>query len=145
MEKEKILHKEIDLIQSVITRMANNSFMLKGWIVSLIVVLLAITDQTIVVTKLNYFNFMLILTVLVFWYLDAFFLHKEKCFTKLYNWVIENRMASDQFLFSLDYTRFDNQEKSVWNIMFCNRTLFLFYGLIAIALIVLSIHNLLVQ
>lgn len=145
MEKEIILHKEIDLIQGVITRMANNSFMLKGWIVSLIAVLLALTDQTIVATKLTYFNFILILPVLVFWYLDAFFLHKEKCYRKLYDWVIANRLTSDKFLYSLDYSRFEKLEKSVWEIMFCNRTLFPFYGLIAIALIVLSIHNLIVQ
>lgn len=145
MEKETILHKEIDLIQGVITRMANNSFMLKGWIVSLIAVLLALTDQTIVATKLTYFNFILILPVLVFWYLDAFFLHKEKCYRKLYDWVIANRMTSDEFLYSLDYSRFEPQEKSVWEIMFKNKTLFPFYGLIAIALVILSIHNLIVQ
>ena len=46
MEKD-ILHKEIDLIQGVITRMANNSFLLKGWIVSLIAVLLALTKDTL--------------------------------------------------------------------------------------------------
>jgi hypothetical protein len=142
MEKETILHKEIDLIQGVITRMANNSFMLKGWIVSLIAVLLALTDQTIVATKLTYFNFVLILPVIVFWYLDSFFLHKEKCYRRLYDWVIANRMTSDEFIYNLNYTRFENQEKSIWSIMFCNKTLFPFYGLIAIALIVLSIHNL---
>lgn len=145
MEKELILQKEIDLIQNIITRMANNSFMLKGWIVSLIAVLLALTNQTIVATKLSYFNVILIMPVLVFWYLDAFFLHKEKCYRKLYDWVIENRLTSDQFLYSLDYSRFENLEKSVWQIMFKNKTLFPFYGLIAISLIVLSIHNLIVQ
>jgi len=35
MDKE-ILPKEIDLIQGVITRMANNSFFLIGWLISLI-------------------------------------------------------------------------------------------------------------
>ena len=30
------LHKEIDLIQGCINRMANNSFLLKGWLVSII-------------------------------------------------------------------------------------------------------------
>ena len=29
----EIIHKEIDLIQSCISRMANNSFLLKGWAV----------------------------------------------------------------------------------------------------------------
>jgi hypothetical protein len=142
MGKENILHKEIDLIQGVITRMANNSFLLKGWIVSLIAVLLAITDQTIVATKLTYFTFILILPVIVFWYLDAFFLHKEKCYRKLYNWTISNRTTSDEHLYSLDYTRFKNEEKSLLNIMFTNKTLYLFYGLIALILVILGTHNL---
>ena len=35
------LHKEIDLIQECIKRMANNSFLLKGWTISLVAVVLA--------------------------------------------------------------------------------------------------------
>ena len=144
MNKENILHKEIDLIQGVITRMANNCFLLKGWIVSLIAVLLALTDQTIVATTLNYFNLVLILPVVVFWYLDAFFLHKEKCYRRLYNWTISNRINSDEHLYDLDYTRFEKDEKSVWRIMFTNKTLFPFYGLIALILVILGIHNIVV-
>ncbi|MDO9000099.1 MAG: hypothetical protein Q7W45_10070 [Bacteroidota bacterium] len=144
MDKENILHKEIDLIQGIITRMANNSFLLKGWIVSLIAVLLALTDQTIVATKLTYFNLILILPVIVFWYLDAFFLHKEKCYRRLYNWTVSNRTTSDEHLYSLDYTRFENDEKSIWTIMFTNKTLFPFYGLLALILAILAIHNLVV-
>jgi len=142
MTKEEILHKEIDLIQSIVTRMANNSFLLKGWIVSLIAVLLALTNQTIVATKLDYFNFILVLPVIVFWYLDAFFLHKEKCYRRLYNWVISNRMTSDELIYDLNYERFKKEEKSVGAIMFKNKTLWPFYGLIALILITLGIHNL---
>ena len=47
MDKE-ILHKEIDLIQGVINRMANNSFLLKGWLVTLITVVLALTKDSII-------------------------------------------------------------------------------------------------
>jgi len=36
------MDKEIDLIQGVITRMANNSFLLKGWLISLIAIVLAL-------------------------------------------------------------------------------------------------------
>ena len=36
------IHKEIDLIQSCITRMAQNSFMIKGWFVSIYAVILAL-------------------------------------------------------------------------------------------------------
>ena len=30
------IHKEIDLIQSCISKMANNSFLIKGWLITLI-------------------------------------------------------------------------------------------------------------
>lgn len=66
MTNEEILHKEIDLIQGVITRMANNSFLLKGWIVSLIAVLLALTKDTIFATQLSYFSVILLIPVFVF-------------------------------------------------------------------------------
>lgn len=143
MEKD-ILHKEIDLIQGVITRMANNSFLLKGWIVSLIAVLLALTKDTIVATQLSYFCIILLIPVFVFWYLDAFFLHKERCYIKLYEWVISNRQTSNNFLYDLNYRRFENQVHSVWKIMFSD-TLGLFYGFIVLILIGLGIHNIIIN
>ena len=71
----EIIHKEIDLIQSCISRMANNSFLLKGWAVSLIAVILAIIHE-----KINPVLVSIILAsiILCFWYLDAFFLRTER-------------------------------------------------------------------
>jgi len=140
MNKENILNKEIDLIQGLIARMANNSFLLKGWCISLIAVLLALTKDTIVAINLDYFNLILIFPVIAFWYLDAYFLHKEKCYRKLYDWTISNRMNSDEFIYSLDYRRFENDEKSIFAIMF-SKTLILLYGLILLILLALILHN----
>ncbi len=139
MDKE-ILHKEIDLIQGVITRMANNSFLLKGWLISLIAVILALSKETIVATDLTYFNFTICLPVVVFWYLDAFFLHKERCYRKLYEWVIENRKNTDDFLYSLNYMRFEKQVDSIWKIML-SKTLLPFYGLILAIVASIIIFN----
>ena len=143
MDKD-ILHKEIDLIQSVITRMANNSFLLKGWIVSLIAVIMALTKDTIVATQLSYFCVILLIPVFVFWYLDAFFLHKERCYIKLYEWVITNRQTTTDFLYNLNYRRFENQVDSVWKIM-RSETLGIFYGFIVVILMALGIHNLIIK
>lgn len=82
--KTDILHKEIDLIQAAVNRMANNSFLLKGWLVSLVAVILALSKDTIAATELSYFNLILLLPVIAFWYLDAFFYIKKG--------VIENYM-----------------------------------------------------
>lgn len=137
----EILHKEIDLIQSLISRMAQNSFLLKGWMISIIVAVLALTKETILTDNITYFSLILCLPLFVFWYLDAFFLHKEKCYRKLYNWVIENRINSTEFKYSLNYKRFEDKVDSIFKIMF-SKTLFPFYGITAIILVAITIYNL---
>lgn len=137
---EEILHKEIDLIQGVITRMASNSFLLKGWMITIVVGVLALTKDTLITDHVTYFSLILLLPLIVFWYLDAFFLHKERCYRKLYDWVVSNRKTSDEHLYSLNYTRFEDQVSSVWSIMF-SKTLFPFYGLTALILISITLYN----
>ena len=140
MKRSEKLHKELDLIQSIITRMSNNSFLLKGWLISLIVVILALSRDTIIATEINYFSFIFIFPIIVFWYLDSFFLHKEKCYRKLYEWVINNRKSSLEHLYSLDYTRFISEINPIWKIMF-TQTLFMFYGILVLILIIVNIYN----
>ena len=79
MNKQEILHKEIDLIQNIINRMANNSFLLKGWLITLIVAVLASTTEKIITDDISYFGLILILPLVVFWYLDvlSFFIKKN--------------------------------------------------------------------
>ena len=140
MNKKEILHKEIDLIQSVINRMANNSFLLKGWLISIIAVVLALSKDSIV-SKNEYAIFIImLLPTLTFWYLDAFFLHKEKSYRKLYDWVIENRENNLDFLYSLDYKRFEKEVKSIFRIMF-STTLMVFYGSPFIFLVLIIMYK----
>lgn len=139
MENE-VLHKEIDLIQGVINRMASNSFLLKGWLITLIAVILALTKDSLLSTDLTYLSLILCLPILVFWYLDAFFLHKEKCYRKLFDWVIENRKTSDDFLYSLNYRRFKSEVKNVVGVMF-SWTLLPFYGLTLLILTAITLYN----
>ena len=140
MDKTEIIHKEIDLIQSIIARMANNSFLLKGWMVSLIAAILVLTSDTIIVEDITYLSLILCLPVLVFWYLDASFLHKERCYRKLYEWVIENRPKTNDLLYSLNFTRFEKDVDGVFEIMF-SKTLLPFYGFTILILIFITIYN----
>ncbi len=139
MDKET-LHKEIDLIQDVIKRMANNSFLLKGWLISLIAVVLALSKDSLLTEDLTYLSLILSIPVLAFWYLDAFFLQKERCYRKLYEWLINNRMNSSEHLYSLDYKRFKSQVSNILTIMF-SKTLLPFYGLTIIILISITLYN----
>ncbi|MBU2699278.1 hypothetical protein Ga0466249_000357 [Sporomusaceae bacterium BoRhaA] len=97
--RREILNKEIDLIQACITRMANNSFLVKGWLITLIAVVLALLPKT--------FNIKILCIVgLVacgcFWYLDGFFLKMEKLYRWKYEWVICNRLKNDSFCYDLN-------------------------------------------
>ncbi len=51
-----VLHKEIDLIQSCIARMANNSFYVKGWALSIVAVVLALYDKDVISHLLHSFS-----------------------------------------------------------------------------------------
>lgn len=140
MDKET-LHKEIDLIQGVINRMAHNSFLLKGWTITIIVAVLALTKDTLVTNDITYFSLILLIPLIVFWYLDAFFLHKERCYIKLYDWVIENRMKTEEFQYNLNYKRFEKEVESIAKIMRSD-TLLTFYGITALILLFITVYNL---
>ena len=79
MSPEEIKH--LEFIQNVITRMNANSFSLKGWAIT-------ISSATIGIflsTKLKEFFLIGIFASVLFWFLDAFYLHQEKKYRSLYN------------------------------------------------------------
>ena len=122
------LFKEIDIIQSIINRMARYSFLIKGWTVTLVVVSLLLKGN-------NYHVVLAFIPLLIFWFLDSYFLWQERMYRKLYQWVIENRPITEEHLFYMNALRFKNEVKSKLRIMF-SVTLGWFYGSITIMVIV---------
>lgn len=84
--------KHMEMIQAVITRMANNSFMIRGWCVTLVSALMALgaKDEKNMV-------FVAYLPVLIFWWLDAFFLRQERLFRKLFDHAREDQRDETDF------------------------------------------------
>lgn len=76
---EMIAH--LPLIQGVINRMGNNSFLIKGWTVTLVAAIFALaaagTNQK--------FIFIALVPIVVFWFLDSYYLKQEKLYRELYN------------------------------------------------------------
>jgi hypothetical protein len=135
------LHKELDLIQGVITRMAGNSFMLKGWAVSLAVLVPAITNESLLKNQGLAVYAVLGIVVLCFWYLDAWFLHKEQCYRKLYDAVREKRLAgNDEDQYTMDYRPFEEEVDSVRGIMGSD-TLKYFYAVPLAVVLLLVLLN----
>ena len=86
---KEILNKEIDLIQGCINRMAHNSFIVKGWLISLIAVILTLLPENF---NIRILCIVAILITICIWYLDGFFLKVEKLYRWKYEWVIEKRI-----------------------------------------------------
>lgn len=159
-EKQSIFYKEIDLIQSCINRMAQNSFMIKGWLVALLAVILALLPEKFDLNILCIVSFVLIVCL---WYLDAFFLKMERLYRWKYNWVIKNRLSSDEvsdkFIFDLnphnskmwlininddEQNSIPPKEPTLLRIMF-TKTLILLYGVLALMVIIISLFSLLIN
>lgn len=139
MDKD-ILHKEIDLIQACITRMASNSFLLKGWAVSIIAVILALADKALDPVLLSA---LVLIPLISFWYLDAFFLKTERMYREMYKRVIEKRASGDNsFLYDLNPHRFadkvETTAKTMWSV-----TLRWFYGIPAVITILVIVGRIL--
>lgn len=121
------IHKEIDLIQSCITRMAQNSFMVKGWFVSIYAVILALLPE-----KINLFLLCIALVAanLIFWYLDGFFLQTEKVYRKIYDWVLEVRPQNNrELMYQLNPNKFSEKIEKVESVreVMWSKTLRWFY------------------
>jgi len=125
--KEYML-KEIEIIQDIIKRMAFNSFMIKGWAITLVVV-------TLLLKGTRFQVLIAFIPLLVFWFLDAYFLWQERMYRELYNWVISNRLKTDEHLFDMNAYRFKDKVQSKFRIMF-SITLGWFYGSIAVLVII---------
>jgi len=95
--------KKIEIVQDFIKRMAFNSFMIKGWTVTLVAVTLLLKGS-------KYHVFVAYIPIFIFCFLDAYFLRLERLYRRLYNWIRENRLKIDEYLFDMNYRRFENQE-----------------------------------
>jgi len=132
----EVLHKEIDLIQACIKRMANNSFLLKGWTISLVAVVMALMKDN---CNTYFLCLILLIPIVSFWYLDAFFLRTEKMYRKLYEWVLSARPNGiDEKLYDLNPLRFKDEIESIFKVML-TITLKVFYGFMVLALLVILV------
>lgn len=77
--ENKITHME--MIQGIINRMGVNSFSLKGWAVTLVAGIFALASKD---TDKMYFLIAYV-PIVVFWFLDAYYLLQERLYRVLYN------------------------------------------------------------
>jgi hypothetical protein len=115
--------KHLEFIQAAISRMATNSFLFKGWSITIAAGLSAFGAAN---TKAALLAIALVSTVM-FWGLDAYYLWLERGFVDLHKRVAAKKEADIDFSMKIDKT------DAVWKwFKTCWRYhLFLFYGTIS--------------
>ena len=116
--------KHLEMIQAIISRLANNSFLLKGWGVVLVSALFALAAKD----SEPLFVYLAFFPAIAFWILDGYYLRQERLFRKYYDAVREKE--DSEIDFSMD-TSSIKREVKVWFRVCFSRTLLIFYGTMA--------------
>jgi hypothetical protein len=118
MDNHKLKH--LEFIQNIITRMNSNSFLIKGWSITLVSALFALAAKDANV------NYVLVTYVVipVFWILDGFFIATERKFRDLYKEVAEKQESTVDF--SMDTAEYRGGRNS-WISGIFSKTLIPFY------------------
>ena len=103
MKKSKSKH--IDIVQSTISRMAQNSFAIKGWTITILVGLFVFLQND----KFRNNIFIYLIPIIFFWLLDSYYLWQERLFRKLYNDIIVN--VTEEYDLSMYVTQYKNTVK----------------------------------
>ena len=113
--------KHLEFIQGVVNRTAANSFLLKGWSVTLTSALFALAakDANPLFVYLAYFP------CATFWALDGYFLRQERLFRKLFVEVAANQNGDKNF--SMNTAPFESKVDT-WLVTTLLLTLRLFHG-----------------
>lgn len=135
MAEKKI--KYIEMIETIIERMAKNSFQLKGWSMTLIALVGAISAQG----SDKRFILLAFIPIIGFWILDSFYLQQERKYKLLYKNVIAKN--ENQIDFNLDTSMATGTPEEMKRLCFCkcmfSITELCFYPVIAAALIILVV------
>lgn len=122
--------KHIEMIEAVIERMGQNSFALKGWTMTLIVAICAFSAAE-AETK---FALLAVAPIIAFWFLDSFYLQKERKYRELYNRVIKH----DAPIFSMDISSIKGKSTDYIKCLF-SITEWLFYIVCIVAIVIVFI------
>lgn len=132
-DKEQVI-KHLEIIQGVINRLANNSFLIKSWSMTIISVAILFVSRNQNCSEYIILSFLI--PVLGFWILDGYFLWQERIFRGIYNDVRTQESTNFEMTIPLQ------KKKITWIKAVFSKTLNIFYlmevGFIGLTFFVLS-------
>lgn len=137
MSKEKkAQHREF--VQSVITRMNTNSFQLKGLMITLVAAFLGIYASNSNIT----FIIIPLPIVLLFWFLDAYYLQLERKFIGIYNDIcdLNTEPKKTTRIFEMNPNLYTGKKYSYWNVFFKSPAISPLYSCVLVFLLFLYFY-----
>lgn len=133
MEEDKRQH--LEFIQNIITRMNTNSFQIKGIAITIVSALMAIYASTPKVI----FIFLGIPPIILFWFLDSYYLQQERKFRGVYNDVtgLKKIIEVKQYEMPIQkYTKKIDKQFDYWNVFFSPTIKWLYLSMIVFLIII---------
>jgi hypothetical protein len=133
--------KHLEMIQLVVSRLGTDSFLVKGWAVTLNAALLgfAISGEDWRLAAVA------VIPTLALWQLDTYYLRAERLFRHLYEAVRTGSPAVEPFYMGATAASFLSRLEaatpdavSTWWAIACSRTISIFFGVLAAIAIALS-------
>lgn len=121
--KEQVV-KHLEMIQGVINRLGHDSFLIKGWSITLIVAGVVVITRNEVQPEWIVWAF-LALVVFFFWILDSYFLRQERLFREVYDEVRKQETTE----FEMNPEKHKSKSKCNYLSVMFSKTLLAFYGL----------------
>lgn len=124
MKEGKLKH--LELVQGVINRLANNSFLVKGWSITI-----TLGAFGLFLDKNNIFILIaLFVVVVLFWFIDSYYLRQEKLFRELY----EASAGTTRDNLSMDIANFQDKVSSTGRLMFSYPNCLLYLTIVSLVI-----------
>lgn len=133
MDANKRMHME--MIQGVINRMASNSFMLKGWAVTLIAGIFALASKE---AEKTYFLIAYV-PIIVFWGLDTYYLRLERLYRNLYDKVRQMKDEDIDFSMNTSLPELQSEKTAFCNCLFSSTERWFYIPLAVLSAIIIII------
>jgi hypothetical protein len=143
--------KHLEFVQGVINRLNSNSFMIKGWSITLTSAIFALTGTI----KEPILCFISLGPIIIFWILYSIFIDNERCFISLYSCIINNNTLSIEknklkknsttesskdyniSELSMNFNQFKEIKRNNWYSVLFSNTISWFYSILVLLTIII--------
>lgn len=114
--------KHLEFVQNTINRMSTNSFIIKGWVITLVGIILGINKLPgNFIFEYAHYNFpiemvVILVIIILFWLINAYFLQQERRYISIYSKTIEQFNSNNSLILDMNFKNYfpSNSNKFIY-------------------------------